>query len=971
MLTLGLTPIIATGADACTDFEFIGGRGSGQSSDSDRLGMGKELFKAFGEIEDAVADAGLTITGYGVNYPAVSVFGGDDTINGLRKALHLGGAYDESVAKGTQDVIDRVTERHSECPSMRFIVGGYSQGAHAVGNAIQQLPGSTTRSIVASLYFGDPLFNGEDGEAGRGGFDPNHNGAFGARPFWGLSSPVFSYCHNGDPICGLTKKLVSLPFGKEAMVRDIPHVYKVTHDAGGGLFDFHTNYIDADVSRGARKVIASLGLSTAGGASVPTDVVFTIDTTGSMGSAIVAVKANVKQLADRIAATSPSYRLALVEYKDDSDAFQSRLVVPFTTDLDVFGTGLDGLSADGGGDWPESVYSGVMTALNQPWRDGVRKTVIVIGDAPAKDPEPVTQYTAADVVKRAFEVDPAQVYPVVAGGDSTTVAQLQALADGTNGKLFTSGFGQDVVPSIEAALDASGVTPLVGVTGPDSADTGAPTLLSAAGTSDDPSDPVVSYEWNFGETSSDTVDVASTSPVVPWTFASAGSYTVAVRATTASGISAQGWTTVTVTDPPTAAPTTPSELTAIAGDGSSELQWSASGESAVFLVEDGEGRIIDAFSPAPDESPITWSEDELTNGIPQTYQVVAVNPAGASTPAGPVTVTPGGGAVVAEPALVSATTLSLTNNVSVVGATTRVVVAGDAECDSSAGIAGDLVATGRVYLTNSCVIGGSVVAGAGVVLDSGSRVAGDIIAVGDVSVSGSAAIGGDVTTGGTFVSLDGVTLDALGTAGLVTGTVTTGASVGAPAAPFRTYTVPVGRVTTSWRNWLNSTAATNGAPSWSQGLTATPGCVMAPWSSSVAGDTVSVPAALVIDARQEVTGCASVTLQSMTIALGADLTIVANGFSAIGGLRAMSVDGEPHVLRVLVPGSATGCASGHDIAIPEGGQVSPLIGTQLFTPGKVAVNGTLALTGQILAGCVQAEGRVSLAGQSIVTPGMS
>lgn len=128
LLALVLTPAVAVGADSCTDFEFIGGRGSGQAVASDELGMGPELFKAYKEINAAVSSAGRTITGYGVNYPAVSVFGGDTTINGLRKALHLGGAYDASVAQGTQDVIDRITLRHAQCSAMKFIVGGYSQG---------------------------------------------------------------------------------------------------------------------------------------------------------------------------------------------------------------------------------------------------------------------------------------------------------------------------------------------------------------------------------------------------------------------------------------------------------------------------------------------------------------------------------------------------------------------------------------------------------------------------------------------------------------------------------------------------------------------------------------------------------------------------------------------------------------------------------------------------------------------------
>lgn len=73
-----------------------------------------------------------------------------------------------------------------------------------------------------------------------------------------------------------------------------------------------------------------------------------------------------------------------------------------------------------GGDTPESMYSGAMTALNLPWRPGVRK-VIIIGDAPGKDPEPVTGFTLAAVQAKALAVDPAQIYAVATSNDSSTI----------------------------------------------------------------------------------------------------------------------------------------------------------------------------------------------------------------------------------------------------------------------------------------------------------------------------------------------------------------------------------------------------------------------------------------------------------------------------------------------------------------------------------------------------------------------
>ena len=81
-----------------------------------------------------------------------------------------------------------------------------------------------------------------------------------------------------------------------------------------------------------------------------TDIVFVIDSTGSMGGEIGAVKEYVSNLADAIGGVSASYRMALVDYKDDCDSYQSRVDVDFTSDVPTFKEGVSNLYADGGGD---------------------------------------------------------------------------------------------------------------------------------------------------------------------------------------------------------------------------------------------------------------------------------------------------------------------------------------------------------------------------------------------------------------------------------------------------------------------------------------------------------------------------------------------------------------------------------------------------------------------------------------------
>ena len=93
------------------------------------------------------------------------------------------------------------------------------------------------------------------------------------------------------------------------------------------------------------------------------------------------------------------------------------------------------------------------------------------------------------------------------------------------------------------------------------------------------------------------------------------------------------------------------------------------------------------------------------------------------------------------------------------------------------------------------------------------------------------------------------------------------------------------------------TAQANNAPSWSQGLTSTPGYTMSSVGSSVNGSTVSISGDNVLDATGS--GCATVAVRSMTVELRDDLTIYANGFSTIDGTSFVSAGGAVHRVNLV------------------------------------------------------------------------
>lgn len=116
------------------------------------------------------------------------------------------------------------------------------------------------------------------------------------------------------------------------------------------------------------------------------EVVFVLDTTGSMGGLIEAAKEKIWSIATTLAQAQPApeIRLGLVAYRDRGDAYVTRFV-DLSDDLDSLYATLMELQADGGGDGPESVNQALYGAVhNMSWSQDPRayKTVFLVGDAP-------------------------------------------------------------------------------------------------------------------------------------------------------------------------------------------------------------------------------------------------------------------------------------------------------------------------------------------------------------------------------------------------------------------------------------------------------------------------------------------------------------------------------------------------------------------------------------------------------------
>ncbi|MGH8548132.1 MAG: VWA domain-containing protein [Methylococcales bacterium] len=116
------------------------------------------------------------------------------------------------------------------------------------------------------------------------------------------------------------------------------------------------------------------------------EVVFVLDTTGSMSGLIQAAKEKIWSIASSMASaeSQPEIRIGLVAYRDRGDDYVTR-VVDLSEDLDSMYATLMDFQANGGGDGPESVNQALYDTIHKiSWSQAgnVYRVVFLVGDAP-------------------------------------------------------------------------------------------------------------------------------------------------------------------------------------------------------------------------------------------------------------------------------------------------------------------------------------------------------------------------------------------------------------------------------------------------------------------------------------------------------------------------------------------------------------------------------------------------------------
>jgi Mg-chelatase subunit ChlD len=434
----------------------------------------------------------------------------------------------------------------------KFILAGYSQGAMAARFAAQMAP----TDVIGVIDIGDPYQKpnapGNEGtkQSGNGIVRWKHPIIQGtADKFYDLGFTKAAVCHEGDPICDFGWPTV----GKYVSNDFSDHVSYYT-DAWPKEAPAKAKQI-ADLAHDAWKKAQTPGGTRTGSA----DVVFAIDTTGSMGPYIAQAVATAQTAAENTLKKSPGSRVGLVQYRDHGDAFVAQTVVPLTTDFSALTAGLATLAADGGGDIPEAVYSGIVQAASQTWRPGIARSIVVIGDAAPHDPEPETGYTAASVTAlllgkalaspdaaaapsglraEAARVAPAAAAtdgsPIVlydASADSDLTASLQPIVDATGGLSLNMDDASGLDDALQAALEDTVEAPIAAIGVPTPVIAGLDVTVSGTGSA--AGDPNLTYEFDLD--GDGTFETPAPDGFVNTTFADAGKRTVALRVTDSRG----------------------------------------------------------------------------------------------------------------------------------------------------------------------------------------------------------------------------------------------------------------------------------------------------------------------------------------------------------------------------------------------------------------------------------------------------
>jgi len=187
------------------------------------------------------------------------------------------------------------------------------------------------------------------------------------------------------------------------------------------------------------------------------DVMFVIDTTGSMGDELNYLKTELTPIINAIPYPRGLVNVGLTFYRDLGDDYVVRSH-GFTNDTGRAQQTLNNESYDGGGDYPEAMDQALHQAIDANWQPDSKRILFLIADAPPHSDKMRATWNAAEQARKKN----IHIVPIAASGVAEDAEYLmRSMAAFTNSRyLFLtddSGFGN---PHAEPEIDCYVVTHL-------------------------------------------------------------------------------------------------------------------------------------------------------------------------------------------------------------------------------------------------------------------------------------------------------------------------------------------------------------------------------------------------------------------------------------------------------------------------------------------------------------------------------
>ncbi len=311
--------------------------------------------------------------------------------NTLREDIDTGGEYLAGHVN--------YDEYFHKCPNTKYIIAGFGMGAAKARRALEHI---NPDKVLYVALFSDPTLYLPEGKGlipdaclGKNLSDyrmyvPNcytHDGVLGGSDPYvpaGYEGKLGTWCNKDDMFCG-----------------------------SGISMQGNSRYEEDGIYEDAAKVIYSKVRQAYNLERVYSihDTAIMIDSTASMGSLIKKYKSEAMNLAKRTLETGG--RIALYDYRDYADPYYPLQYCSFETcTLQKIQESLDSITADGGGDNPESVLWSAKIIMNDlNWRRGATKSLVILTDDEYHDPD-LDGTTRADIVKLSKQIDPVNIYVI-------------------------------------------------------------------------------------------------------------------------------------------------------------------------------------------------------------------------------------------------------------------------------------------------------------------------------------------------------------------------------------------------------------------------------------------------------------------------------------------------------------------------------------------------------------------------------